>query len=114
MHVFKLCGLFGDCANTNCAHRSQRRAHLDTAISQVASFRQERRIHPAGHLITRARCRMNAAFPSQCPGTPKVSRAHLGAPAPNWRLEAAITGTLGTVPLHVAAGLYEMNPLRRP
>jgi hypothetical protein len=44
--------------------------HPDAAISKVASFRQERRIHPAGHLITRARCRMNAAFPSQCPGTP--------------------------------------------
>ena len=40
---------------------------LDTAINQGASFQQERRIHPAGHLITRARCRMNAAFPSQCP-----------------------------------------------
>jgi hypothetical protein len=35
---------------------------LDTATSQVARFRKERRIHPAGHLIARACCRMNAAF----------------------------------------------------
>jgi hypothetical protein len=37
-------------------------AHLDPATSQVARLRQERRIHPAGHLITLACCRVNAAF----------------------------------------------------
>ena len=35
---------------------------LATATSQVARLRKERRIHPAGHLIARACCRMNAAF----------------------------------------------------
>jgi hypothetical protein len=29
---------------------------------QQTKFRKERRIYPAGHSITRARCRMNAAF----------------------------------------------------
>jgi len=28
-------------------------------------------------------------------------RTHLGTPTPNWRLEAAITGTLGSVPPHL-------------
>jgi hypothetical protein len=41
---------------------SQKGARLDTATNKVASFRKERRIYPAGHSITRARCRMNAAF----------------------------------------------------
>jgi hypothetical protein len=45
-------------------------AHLDTATNKVASFRKERRIYPAGHSMAQARCRMNAAFPSQCPGAP--------------------------------------------
>jgi hypothetical protein len=30
---------------------------LTTTTSQVASFRKKHRIHPAGHLIARARCR---------------------------------------------------------
>jgi hypothetical protein len=44
----------------------------------------------------------------------EVSRAHLGHPPPKLVAGSAITGTLGSVPLHVAAGLYEMKPLRRP
>ena len=64
MHVFRLCGLFGDCANKN--------AHTE------------------------------------------VSPAHLGRPPQTGGWETAITGKLGSVPIHVAAGLYEMNPLHRP
>jgi hypothetical protein len=48
-------------------------AHLDTATNKVASFRKERRIYPAGHSMTQARCRpalSGTAFPSQCPGAP--------------------------------------------
>jgi hypothetical protein len=68
-------------------------AHLDPATSQVARFRKERRIHPAGHLITLACCRVNAAFLSQCPDALPAGRRRSQEPrkASNFVLYCRIT-----------------------
>src|SRR5450759_4384471 len=67
--------------------------HLDIAPNKVASFRKERRIYPAGHSITRVRCRMNAAFR-------RSVEVHLLPPSPGYGAAA-----FALAPLRAKAGL---------